>query len=123
MNKVILVGNAGMDPDSGTTTNGTTYARISIATNEKWKDKQGELQEKTSWHRVKFWGKQAEAVAKYVRKGSKLLVEGRIEYGEYEKDGMRVFTTEIVAKTVEFLSRNLASSPEAPAPGDDDVPF
>jgi single-strand DNA-binding protein len=119
MNKAILVGNAGMDPDAGTTTNGTAYARISLATNEKWKNKDGVLQEKTSWHRVKFWGRQAEVVAQYVRKGSKLLVEGRIEYGEYEKDGVRVFTTEIVAQTVEFLSKS--SSPAAPE--DDDVPF
>jgi single-strand DNA-binding protein len=119
MNKVILVGNAGMDPDAGTTTNGTAYARISLATNEKWK-KDGVLQEKTSWHRIKFWGRQAEVVAQYVHKGSKLLVEGRIEYGEYEKDGVRVFTTEIVAQSVEFLS---PKSPDAPAPKDDDVPF
>jgi len=84
MNKVILCGNVGSDPDCGHTNGGTAYARVSLATNERWKNKDGEMQEKTSWHRLQFWKRQAEVVAQYVRKGDKLLIEGRIEYGQYE---------------------------------------
>ena len=125
MNKAILVGNVGSDPKSGHTGSGVAWAQISLATSEKWKDKQGERQEKTSWHRIKFWGRQAEIVAQYVKRGSKLLVEGRIEYGEYtNKDDEVVKTTEIVASSMEFLSPKGDAAPSAAQDQEDtDVPF
>lgn len=121
MNKVILCGNVGSDPKTGSTSGGTAWAQVSLATNEKWRDKQGELQEKTSWHRLKFWGRQAEVVEKYISKGSRILVDGRIEYSEYEnRDGATVKSTEIVVSRLELLDSR--PSQEKPRE-DDDVPF
>lgn len=124
MNKAILMGNVGSDPKCGKTGSGKAYAQVSLATNEVWRDRDGQKQEKTSWHRLKFWGRQAEVVEKYVRKGTKLLVEGRIEYGEYEnRDGATVKTTEVVVFSMEMLGDKPSSSGEASDPEDDDVPF
>lgn len=97
VNKVILVGNVGGDPDVRYMTNGSAVANISLATSESWKDKQtGQQQERTEWHRVVFFGRLAEVVGQYVRKGSKLYVEGKLQTREWEKDGIKRYTTEVL---------------------------
>lgn len=99
LNKVILIGNVGKEPEVRTTNGGSKVASLSLATSRKWTDGKGEKQEKTEWHRLVVWnrGKSglADVVERYVGKGSKLCVEGSIEYREYEKDGERKFITEI----------------------------
>jgi len=104
VNKVIIIGNCGNDPESRTMPNGNAVANASIATSETWKDKNtGEKQEKTEWHRVIFFNKQAEIVTQYVKKGSKLYVEGRLQTRSWEQDGVKRYTTEIVASEFQFL--------------------
>lgn len=97
VNKAILIGNVGGDPDVRYLPNGNAVANVTLATSDSWKDKQtGALQERTEWHRVSFFGKLAEVVGEYVRKGSKLYIEGRLQTREWEKDGVKRYTTEIV---------------------------
>lgn len=103
MNKIIIIGNVGQDAelrDVGS----TTVLSFSVATTEKWKDKNGERQERTDWHNVSLWGKRAEALAKYVTKGTRVAVEGRVQYRQYEdRDGNKRTATDIVASDVELL--------------------
>ena len=97
VNKVILLGNVGGDPEVRHMPNGNAVANITLATSERWKDKQtGQQQEKTDWHRIVFFGRLAEVVGQYVRKGSKLYIEGKLQTREWEKDGVKRYTTEIV---------------------------
>ena len=97
VNKVILIGNVGGDPEVRYMPNGNAVANVTLATTDSWKDKQsGQQQERTEWHRVVFFGRLAEIVGEYVRKGSKLYVEGRLQTREWEKDGIKRYTTEIV---------------------------
>jgi single-strand DNA-binding protein len=97
VNKVILIGNVGNDPEVKFLPNGNAVANITLATSDSWKDKQtGQPQERTEWHRVVFFGKLAEIVGEYVRKGSKLYIEGRLQTREWEKEGVKRYTTEIV---------------------------
>lgn len=97
INKVILIGNAGGDPEVRYMPNGNAVTNITLATSDTWKDKQtGQQQERTEWHRVVFFGRLAEVVGEYVRKGSKLYVEGRLQTREWEKDGIKRYTTEVV---------------------------
>lgn len=97
VNKVILIGNMGSDADVRYLPNGNAVANITLATSDSWKDKQtGQQQERTEWHRVVFFGKVAEVVGEYARKGSKLYIEGRLQTREWEKDGVKRYTTEIV---------------------------
>ena len=97
INKVILVGTCGQDPETKYLPNGNAVSNISIATNDSWKDKQtGQLQERTEWHRVVFFGKVAEIAGEYLRKGSQVYIEGRLQTREWEKDGVKRYTTEIV---------------------------
>lgn len=97
VNKVILIGNLGGDPDVRYLPNGNAVANITLATTDSWKDKQsGQMQERTEWHRVVFFGRVAEVVGEYARKGSKLYVEGRLQTREWEKDGIKRYTTEVV---------------------------
>lgn len=104
MNKVILIGNLGADPEVRYTQNGTAVANFRIATSEQWTDKNGERQERTEWHRIVVWGRQAETSGEYLRKGRSVCVEGKIQTREWEdKDGNRRFTTEIKADNVTFL--------------------
>jgi len=105
INKVILVGNLGNDPDVRYTAGGAAISNISIATSESWKDKEsGEMQEKTEWHRVVFFGKLAEIVAEYLKKGSQVYVEGRLQTRKWQdKDGHDKYTTEIVANEMQML--------------------
>ena len=142
INKVILIGNLGNDPDVKYLPNGNAVANITIATSDSWKDKTtGQKQEKTEWHRVVFFGKLAEIVGEYLRKGSKIYIEGRLQTREWEKDGVKRYTTEIVVDIggqMQMLdgkkddshssatSRPVPARTAAPQPADDfsdDVPF
>jgi single-strand DNA-binding protein len=104
VNKVILIGNLGRDPETRYMPEGGAITNISIATTEKWKDKNGEMQEKTEWHRVAFFGKLAEIAGEYLKKGSQVYVEGRLQTRKWQdKDGQDKYTTEIVANVMQML--------------------
>jgi single-strand DNA-binding protein len=104
INKVILVGNVGQDPETRYMPNGGAVTNLSIATSETWKDKNsGEQQEKTEWHRVVFYQRLAEIVAEYVKKGSKLYIEGRLQTRSWDKDGQKHYATEIIANEMQML--------------------
>jgi single-strand DNA-binding protein len=104
VNKVILVGNLGADPETRYTPSGTAITSIRIATSESWKDKQtGEQQERTEWHRVDFFGRLAEIAGEYLKKGRQVYVEGRLRTDEYEKDGVKRYSTKIVADEMQML--------------------
>jgi len=105
VNKVILVGNLGADPETRYTTNGGAITSIRIATSESWKDKQtGENQERTEWHRIKFFGKLAEIAGEYLKKGSQVYVEGSLRTDKYtDKEGVERYTTDIVANEMQML--------------------
>lgn len=102
VNRVILVGNTGSDPDVRETTKGTRVANVSLATNRVYQ-LNGQEQKRTDWHRLTFWGKTAETVERYLRKGNRIYVEGRLEYGSYERDGVTVPTTDVVVQDFVFL--------------------
>lgn len=140
INKAIIIGNLGADPELRYTQSGQAVGNFRIATNEKWKDKDGDMQERTEWHRIVVWGKTAENCEKYLAKGRQVYVEGRLQTNEWEdKDGNKRYTTEIVAQTVQFLSggdgggqrgdRGGSSSSSDPEThfdqsfNDDDIPF
>lgn len=103
VNKVILIGNLGRDPEMRYTQGGTPVARLSVATTRAWTNKQGERQEETEWHRVTVWGKSAEHCNQYLTKGRQVYVEGRLKTSSYEQDGIKKWSTEIVADRVQFL--------------------
>ncbi len=101
---MILVGNAGNDPEFRVMANGNGVANVSLATSETWKDKTtGDQQEKTEWHRVIFFNRLAEIVEQYIKKGSKLYIEGRLQTRSWEQDGVKRYTTEIVASEMQML--------------------
>lgn len=105
INKVILIGNLGKDPEVRYTADGTAVATFSLATSEKWTDRNnGEKKEATEWHRVVAWKGLAENCGKYLSKGSKVYVEGKLQTRSWEKDGITRYATEIVAGTIRFLS-------------------
>lgn len=107
LNKVCLIGNLGNDPDVRYAQNGTAVATISVATTEKWKDKDGNPQERTEWHRVKFFGKLAEIVEQYLKKGSQVYVEGSIRSEKYtDKEGAEKISYDIVANEMKMLGGN-----------------
>ena len=146
VNKVILVGNVGNDPEFRVMPNGNGVCNLSVATSETWKDKNtGDTQEKTEWHNVVFFNKLAEIVEQYVKKGTKLYIEGRLQTRSWEQDGVKRYMTEIIGSEMQMLdSRNGGnhqqqsgqpaaqqhSSASAPAKApsnfdnfDDDIPF
>ncbi|MGH8172267.1 MAG: single-stranded DNA-binding protein [Rhodanobacteraceae bacterium] len=144
VNKVILVGNLGADPEVRYTANGGAIANIRLATSEKWKDKQsGEDVERTEWHRVVCFGKLGEIAGEYLRKGKQVYIEGQLRTNKYtDKEGVERYSTDIVASVMQMLggaSGNESGEPrtntrgarrterEAPAPSgqieDDDIPF
>ncbi len=142
VNKVILVGNLGRDPELRYTQGGQGVANFTLATNERWKDRDGNNQERTEWHRIVVWGKQAENCAQYLQKGRSVYLEGRLQTREWEdKEGVKRHTTEIVAQTVQFLGGRGEGGPGgggggrggsapssgpaggAPPPPEDDIPF
>ena len=103
VNKVILVGNLGNDPDVKYTQGGMAITTLSLATTSVRKDRDGNNQEKTEWHRVKLFGKLGEIAGEYLKKGRQVYIEGRIEYGSDEKDGVKQYTTDIIAGEVQML--------------------
>ena len=104
VNKVILVGNLGRDPETRYAPDGGAITNVSIATTETWKDKNGEKQEKTEWHRVVFFSKLAEIAGEYLKKGSQVYVEGRLQTRKWQdKDGQDKYSTEIVADRMQML--------------------
>lgn len=119
VNKVILVGNLGADPELKHTNGGKAVANLSIATNESFKNAAGERQDRTEWHRVTVWGEQAEVCAKYLEKGRMVYVEGKLQTRSYEKGGEKRYATEIIADKVTFLggSGGGGQRREAPAAG------
>ena len=106
INKVILVGNLGNDPEVKYTQGGTAICTLSLATTRAYKDAGGQLVEKTEWHRVKLFGKTGEIAGEYLKKGRQVYIEGRIEYGSYEKDGVKHYTTDIVGEDMQMLGGN-----------------
>lgn len=116
MNKAILVGNLGQDAELKVMSGGDAVLNFSVATSEKWTDKQsGEKKEKTEWHRCALWGKRAEALAPHLTKGTKVVVEGKIETRSYEKDGEKRYATSIKVNELEF-----AGGGNKPARSDDE---
>lgn len=104
VNKVILVGRLGQNPEVRYTPSGAAVANFSVATNESWTDKSGQKQERTEWHRVVVWGKLAELCSQYLAKGRQCYVEGRLQTRQWQdKDGQTKYTTEIQAQTIQFL--------------------
>jgi len=104
VNKVILVGNLGRDPETRFLPSGEAVANVSIATTDVWKDKSGEKQERTEWHRVAFFGKLAEIVGEYLKKGSQVYVEGSLRTRKWQdKEGQEKYTTEIIADRMQML--------------------
>ena len=110
INKVILIGRLGADPEVKTVGSGQQVARLSVATSENWTDKEGQKQERTEWHRIVVWGKLAELCGRFLAKGRQVYVEGRLQTRSWEdQQGAKKYTTEIVANTVQFLSSGQAS--------------
>ncbi|HEX6309113.1 MAG TPA: single-stranded DNA-binding protein [Longimicrobiales bacterium] len=103
LNKVMLIGNVGNDPEIKTTGGGTKIAKISLATNRVFTDRSGQQQEKTEWHRLTFWDKLADLVEQYVKKGDRLYIEGRVEYSQSEQDGVTRYFTDIVVREMVML--------------------
>ena len=135
VNKVILVGNLGRDPEIRSTTSGMPVANLSLATNRRWTDRDGNPQEHTEWHRVVVFGRQAEVAGQYLSRGRQLYVEGRLQTRSWEdrQTGETKYSTEVVADFFKMLGRrgdNGGPSPEpqgapdhGPEPEDDDIPF
>ena len=136
MNRVILSGKLGADPEMRYTASGTAVCKFSLATSRKFTDKAGNKVEKTEWHRIVAWAKLAEICGQYLTKGKQVIIEGRIEYGSYDKDGVKHYTTDIVMEEMEMVggaNGNGAAKPAAagtpegnPAgnlPPEDDIPF
>jgi len=122
VNKVILIGNLGRDPEVRYMPSGDAVANISIATTETWKDKNGEKQEKTEWHRVAMFGKTAEIAGEYLKKGSQVYIEGRLETRKWtDKEGQERTTTEVRADRMQMLGSRSGGS-ERMAPPEDDAP-
>jgi len=140
LNKVMLIGNLGKDPEVKYTTSGQAVATFSLATTRKWKTKEGEMQEDTQWHNIKVWGRSAEIAQQYLKKGRQIYVEGRLETRSYDdKDGNRKWFTEVVAMQFLMLGNRGDDSggnygggggmgqpqpqPSTPMGDEDDLPF
>ena len=136
VNKVILLGNLGRDPEVRFTQGGTPVANFTMATTDRWSDPSGEKKEKTEWHRIVVWGKQAEIAGEYLKKGRPVYIEGSLQTREWtDRDGNKRYTTEVRAFNIQFLGRadDRGSTPGAapaeemgePAGGiaEDDIPF
>ncbi len=137
VNKVILVGHLGADPELRYTPQGSPVANLRIATSESWKNKDGQKEERTEWHRVVAWSKLAELAGQYLTKGRQVYIEGRLQTRSWDdKDGNKRYSTEIVAQNIQFLGARESSSvptkdmpADLPAPpenlgaSDEDIPF
>ncbi|MBT3936788.1 MAG: single-stranded DNA-binding protein [Candidatus Marinimicrobia bacterium] len=130
VNKVIIVGRLGQDPDGRFTPQGTAVSNLSIATSESWRGKDGEIQEKTEWHRAVMFGKMAETANEYMKKGSLVYVEGRLQTRSWEdNNGVKKYSTEILVDNFTMLGKKgdtggtSQGTPKSDAPTDDDLPF
>ena len=141
INKVIIVGNLGQDPEIKYTAGGAAVTTLSIATSDSWKDKESGMdQERTEWHRVVLWRRLAEIAGEYLKKGSKVYIEGQLQTRKWEQEGQTRYTTEIIARDMQFLDsrgssnnsstqkssemndQSAANVPDS-AIDDDDIPF
>ena len=139
VNKVILVGNLGRDPELRTTPSGQPVANFSVATTRKWKDREGNRQEQTEWHNIVVWGRQAEIAGQYLTKGRQIYVEGRMQTDSWDDQthGEKRYRTEVICDNFQMLGSRDASTtaaatalgpepsqaPAPAAPDDDDIPF
>ena len=136
LNKVMLIGNVGSEPEIRATSSGNRVAKLSLATNRQWKDGSGQQQEKTEWHRLTFFGRLVDIVEQWVKKGDRLYTEGRVEYSQTEKDGQTKYWTDIVVSEMVMLGSTGGGgggygggAPQGQAPSapisepDDDLPF
>ncbi len=130
VNKVILVGRLGTDPEHKTTDNGKEVCQFSLATTESWKSRDGEKQSKTEWHRITAWGKLAEICGLYLGKGSLVYIEGKLTTRKYDKDGVTHYATSVVADTMRMLGSKKdqedgpsSRPPVPPKEGSEDIPF
>lgn len=130
VNKVILIGNLGRDPELRYLPSGQAVVKFTLATGAKWKDKDGQLQERTDWHNIVAFGRQGEVCNEYLRKGSPVYVEGRIQTRSWEdKDGNKKYITEIIAQSINLLGRKGEPEEEVPEEvgetktEDEDLPF
>ncbi len=137
VNKVILIGNLGKDPELRYTPGGKAVASFSLATSERWTNQEGQKQENTTWHNIVAWGKQAEVMKEYLHKGKQVYIEGRISNRSYDdKEGNKKYISEVVVQNFTFIGpRNGGSSssaqpaaeepshPTAPPEAEDDLPF
>lgn len=125
VNKVILLGRLGADPEIRYTQTGTPVATLSLATNKTWKGKDGQKQEKTEWHRVILWSKLAELSGQYLSKGREVYIEGELQTRSWEKDGQKKYTTEVVGTTLQFIGSGKGAGTGAgtgTGTGTDDMP-
>lgn len=127
LNKAILIGTLGKDPETRYSQDGSAVCSFSIATNEKWKSKNGEKKESTEWHRISAFGKLAEICGQYLKKGASVYIEGKINTRKWkDKDGNERYTTQIIADTMQMLGGKTESAPNKPKTVDaleDDIPF
>ena len=130
VNKVVLVGHLGGDPETRFTPSGAAVANFNIATNESWKDANGELQDKTEWHRCVMFGKTAELAGELLKKGQLVYMEGKLQTRNWEdKDGIKRYTTEVVCDMFTMLGRKMdtensqQASPTSNSDEEDDLPF
>ncbi len=143
LNKIMLIGNVGAEPEIRTTGSGTRLAKVSLATNRSWKTGSGQQQEKTEWHRLTFWDRLADIVEQYVHKGDRLYVEGRVEYSQTENEqGQPRYWTDIIVREMVMLGQggpgggttggsgsgggwqeSSAPADSSPFQEDDDLPF
>lgn len=135
VNKAIIVGNLGADPEVRYSAAGNAVTKIRVATSEQWKDKQsGEAKEKVEWHRITFFGRLAEIAGEYLKKGSQVYVEGKLQTSTYEKDGQTHYSTDIIASEMQMLGGRSGGSsrgegqerqgkPVGDVDFDDDIPF
>ena len=122
VNKVILVGRLGADPEIKYTPSGQARASFNIATNAVWKDQEGNQKEKTDWHRITAWGKLAEVMGEWLKKGSYVFLEGRLQTRSYDDDnGVKRYITEVVVNDMEMLGKKVSSSESETPPPDEDV--
>ena len=131
LNRVTVIGNLGREAELKYTPSGAALASFSVAVNEKWKDKSGQMQERTEWVRCTLWGKMAETLSEYLVKGKQVYIEGRLRTDKYEKNGQTQYSTGVVVENVVLLggggngsSRQRSESADAQEPiTDDDIPF
>lgn len=142
LNKVMLIARLGKEPELKTTASGSTVCTFSVATNDDYKDKSGADQKRTDWHNIVVWGKQAEIAAQYLKKGSQVFIEGKLQTRSWEKDGQKHYMTEIVVLNFQMIGKGDGApakssddenpfgkdkppfeTPEAPAASGADLPF